>query len=75
MGHSRSPEIQRVSYQVASRQHLDEALAALAGLPQLKNLELIVKNFTLCSDQLRVVGESRVQRRWLEGVKDERCYP
>ena len=41
---------------MASRTHLDEALAALVNLPNLKTLELIVKNFTLSSDQLRVVG-------------------
>ncbi|KAG1666522.1 hypothetical protein FOA52_014419 [Chlamydomonas sp. UWO 241] len=50
------PNLQRVSYQVASRPHLDEALAALVNVPSLKVLELIVKNFTLCSDQLRVIG-------------------
>lgn len=50
------PALQRVSYQVASRQHLDESLAALLKLPMLKTLELIVKNFTLCSDQLSVIG-------------------
>ncbi len=52
-----SSGLTRVSYQVASRTHLDEALAALVNLPQLKTLELIVKNFTLCSDQLRVIGQ------------------
>lgn len=50
------PNIQRLSYQVASRGHLDEALTAFVNLPQLKSLELIVKNFTLFSDQLSVIG-------------------
>lgn len=31
-----SPDLQRVSYQVASRSHLDEALNALVNMPQLK---------------------------------------
>lgn len=50
------PKLQRVSYQVSSQPNLDEALAALVTLPLLKTLELVVKSFTLCSDQLRVVG-------------------
>lgn len=52
-----SPLLQRVSYLVSSRSHLDEALAALMQLRNLKTLELIIKNFILCPDQLRVIGE------------------
>jgi hypothetical protein len=37
---------------------LDEALHALQDLQELRQLELIVKNFTLCADQLRIIGES-----------------
>mmetsp|Transcript_14077 Transcript_14077/g.30515 ORF Transcript_14077/g.30515 Transcript_14077/m.30515 type:complete len:466 (+) Transcript_14077:51-1448(+) len=48
--------LKRVSYQVSCRGHLDEALAALMNLADLRQLELIVKNFTLCSNQLRVIG-------------------
>lgn len=51
-----SPGLHRVSYLVASRSQLDEALSALMALRELRQLELIVKNFTLCSDQLRVIG-------------------
>uniref|UniRef100_A0A7S0RZ38 F-box domain-containing protein n=1 Tax=Chlamydomonas leiostraca TaxID=1034604 RepID=A0A7S0RZ38_9CHLO len=50
------PSLHRVSYQVSSRTQLDEALSALMTLKELRQLELIVKNFTLCSDQLRVIG-------------------
>lgn len=52
----RSPGLQRVSYQVSSRPALDEALGSLMSLRELRQLELIVKNFTLCSEQLRVIG-------------------
>jgi hypothetical protein len=40
---------------------LDEALHALQDLQELRQLELIVKNFTLCADQLRIIGESARQ--------------
>mmetsp|Transcript_31984 Transcript_31984/g.95537 ORF Transcript_31984/g.95537 Transcript_31984/m.95537 type:complete len:310 (+) Transcript_31984:864-1793(+) len=50
------PLLHRVSYQVTHRQYLDEVLAALMNVRQLKVLELIVKNFTLCTEQLRVIG-------------------
>ncbi len=52
----RSPLLTRVSYTVSSRAALDEALTALSTLQHLRHLELVVKNFTLCSDQLRVIG-------------------
>ncbi len=42
---------------MSSRGALDEALNALMLLPRLRSLELVVKNFTLCSEQLRVIGE------------------
>lgn len=53
-----SPSLSRVSYTVNSRSALDEALAAMMTLKELRQLELVVKNFTLCPDQLRVIGES-----------------
>eukprot|EP00798_Chlamydomonas_sp_ICE-L_P027193 gene27193-2439_t len=50
------PVLWRLSYQVTSRSQLDEALHALMNMQLLKHLELVVKSFTLCSDQLRMVG-------------------
>lgn len=63
----RSPELRRVSYLVTSRGAVDEAVGALANVPGLQTLELIIKNCTLCSDQLRQIGE---RGRW--GRRDER---
>lgn len=63
----RSPELRRVSYLVTSRGAVDEAVGALANVPGLQTLELIIKNCTLCSDQLRQIGE---RRRW--GRRDVR---
>ena len=54
---ARSPLLQRVSYLVSSRTQLDEALAALTQMPKLNSLELVIKNFIVCPDQMRVVGE------------------
>jgi len=50
------PKLQRLSYLVSSRFHMDEALAALLNMPNLTALELIVKNFMLSPDELRVCG-------------------
>ncbi|KAL6751575.1 hypothetical protein V8C86DRAFT_2775631 [Haematococcus lacustris] len=50
------PLLHRVSYQMQSRALLDEALAALGSLKELRQLELIVKHFTLCTEQLRTIG-------------------
>jgi len=53
-----SPKLHRVSYQVSSRQMLEEALDALTDMKELRQLELVVKNFMLCADQLRTIGEA-----------------
>jgi len=50
------PKLQRVSYQVSSRPILEEALDALTDMKELRQLELVVKNFMLCADQLRTIG-------------------
>ncbi len=52
----RSPHLHRVSYQVLARPLLDEALPAFMALGELRQLELIVKNFTLSADNLRHIG-------------------
>lgn len=54
----RSPKLHRVSYQVSSRPMLEEALDALTDMKELRQLELVVKNFMLCADQLRTIGEA-----------------
>lgn len=46
----------RVSYQVACRNFLDEALTAFHNMPKLTHLELIIKNFSLTTEQLRLIG-------------------
>lgn len=43
---------------MSARQQLDEALTALMVTKSLKQLELIIKNFILTSDQLRAIGET-----------------
>lgn len=45
---------------VAQKTALDEALAALMNMRGLKSLELIIRNFVLNPDQLRVIGEYKV---------------
>lgn len=49
--------LHRVSYLVSLKTALDEALAALMNMRGLKSLELIIRNFVLSPDQLRVIGE------------------
>ncbi len=53
----RSRALRRVSYTVSSRASLDEALTAFALLPQLRQLEVVVRNFTLSAEQLRNLGQ------------------
>lgn len=53
-----SPSLSRVSYLVGRKSDLDEALAALMSIKELKQLELIVRNFVLTADELRVIGKS-----------------
>ncbi|KXZ52391.1 hypothetical protein GPECTOR_9g435 [Gonium pectorale] len=50
------PALTRVSYLVGKKGDLDEALAALMSIRELKQLELIVRNFVLTADELRVIG-------------------
>ncbi|KAG2451623.1 hypothetical protein HYH02_003404 [Chlamydomonas schloesseri] len=50
------PSLGRVSYLVGRKSDLDEALAALMSIKELKQLELIVRNFVLTADELRVIG-------------------
>ncbi|KAG2488990.1 hypothetical protein HYH03_012430 [Edaphochlamys debaryana] len=50
------PSVSRVSYFVGRKTDLDEALAALMTIRELKQLELIVRNFVLTADELRVIG-------------------
>lgn len=45
-----------MSYLVGKKSDLDEALAALMSIKELKQLELIVRNFVLTADELRVIG-------------------
>ncbi len=45
-----------MSYLVGKKSDLDEALAALMSIKELKHLELIVRNFVLTADELRVIG-------------------
>lgn len=52
-----SPRLQRLSYQVSARTLLDEALTALSDCKELKQLELVIRNFSLSTDQLHIVGE------------------
>ncbi len=54
-----SPLLHRVSYLVGKKADLDEALIALMSIRELKQLELIVRNFVLTPDELRVIGEQR----------------
>ncbi|MEW5300237.1 MAG: hypothetical protein WDW36_003179 [Sanguina aurantia] len=48
--------LQRLSYQVSARTLLDEALTALSDCKELKQLELVIRNFSLSTDQLHIVG-------------------
>ncbi|PNH00829.1 hypothetical protein TSOC_013322 [Tetrabaena socialis] len=50
------PSLSRVSYLVGKKSDLDEALASLMSIKELKHLELIVRNFVLTADELRVIG-------------------
>lgn len=52
-----SPLLHRVSYLVSKKADLDEALIALMSIRELKQLELVVRNFVLTADELRVIGE------------------
>jgi hypothetical protein len=54
--YTHSPKLRRVSYQVSSRPMLEEGLGALTDMKELRQLELVIKNFMLCADQLRVIG-------------------
>jgi hypothetical protein len=51
-----SPQLRRVSYLVHNRAQLDDALAPLMLMPQLGQLEVIVRNFTLTCEHLRQIG-------------------
>ena len=51
-----SLNLRRVSYEVAGRSQLDEALTAFMQMKELMQLELIIKNFTLSADQLQMIG-------------------
>lgn len=46
----------RICYQVSDRLQLDDALAAFVSAKALSTLELVVKNFTLSTEQLRSIG-------------------
>lgn len=50
------PALHRVSYLVGRKVDLDESLMALRFVGQLKQLELVVRNFVLSADELRVIG-------------------
>ncbi|GIL55327.1 hypothetical protein Vafri_10881 [Volvox africanus] len=50
------PALSRISYLVGRKFDLDEALPALQHIRELKQLELIVRNFVLTADNLRHIG-------------------
>ncbi|EFJ39893.1 hypothetical protein VOLCADRAFT_100415 [Volvox carteri f. nagariensis] len=50
------PALSRVSYLVGRKSDLDEALPALQHIKELKQLELIVRNFILTAENLRHIG-------------------
>ncbi|GIL88352.1 hypothetical protein Vretimale_15057 [Volvox reticuliferus] len=50
------PALSRVSYLVGRKSDLDEALPALQHIRELKQLELIVRNFVLTAENLRHIG-------------------
>ncbi|GFR45980.1 hypothetical protein Agub_g7452 [Astrephomene gubernaculifera] len=59
------PALSRISYLVGKKSDLDAALAALTSMKELrrlelKQLELIVRNFVLTIEHLRTIGRLRV---------------